>query len=62
MEYGDLENVSNTSFNEGKIEGKIEEKRKIARKMLAENIPVDLISKLTALTMIEIETLKDNDD
>jgi predicted transposase/invertase (TIGR01784 family) len=42
---------------EGKIEGKIEEKQSIAKGMLAEKLPLELIVKLTDLTFAEIEKL-----
>ena len=48
-------------IREGKIEGMKEgeksEKLKIARKMLAENMPIEMISKVTELKKEEIENL-----
>ena len=38
--------------------GGIEEKRKIAQNMLAENIAMDIISRMTGLTIEEIEKIK----
>ncbi len=61
LEYWELKNVMDTSFEEGKIEGKvegkIEEKQSIAKGMLAEKLPLELIIKLTGLTAVEIESL-----
>ena len=42
---------------EGKAEGRAEEKMDNARKMKADNMPTDLISKYTGLTIEEIEAL-----
>jgi predicted transposase/invertase (TIGR01784 family) len=42
---------------DGKKEGKIEEKQAIAKSMLAENLPLELIIKLTGLTEEEIQNL-----
>ncbi len=48
-------------IREGKIEGMKEgeksEKLKIAKKMLAENMPIEMISKVTELKKEEIENL-----
>jgi predicted transposase/invertase (TIGR01784 family) len=44
-----------------KVEGKLEGKQEIARGMLAENLPIELIVKLTGLTPAEIENLTDED-
>ncbi|WP_428667936.1 Rpn family recombination-promoting nuclease/putative transposase [Runella sp.] len=43
---------------EGKLEGKIEGKIEIARNALAENIPLDIISRLTGFTIEELTKLK----
>lgn len=43
--------------SEGKIEGKIEEKIETAKKMLAEEMDINLIIKITGLTKDEIEKL-----
>ncbi|CDA30431.1 putative uncharacterized protein [Clostridium sp. CAG:492] len=42
---------------EGRSEGKIEEKIEIAKKMLAEEMDINLIIKITGLTKDEIEKL-----
>ena len=39
------------------LEGKLEEKREIARNMLKEGLPLDLIIKLTDLTKEDIENI-----
>jgi len=72
--YRDLKNVIDTAIAEGKtegrmigliegkteglIEGKIEGKIEIARNAIAENIPIDIIIRLTGLTEEELEKLK----
>ena len=43
---------------EGKLEGKLEEKVEIARAMLCEKLPVDLIIRITNLQKEDIEALK----
>jgi predicted transposase/invertase (TIGR01784 family) len=49
--------VFTKGIEQGKIEGKLEEKRLIAKGMLAEEIPVEIIAKLTGLTPTEIQNL-----
>lgn len=43
---------------EGKKEGKIEGKIEIARNAIAENIPMDIIIRLTGLAVEELGKLK----
>ncbi len=43
---------------EGKIEGKKEKSIEIAKKMLKEKVPVEMIEKFTELSKEEIEKLK----
>jgi predicted transposase/invertase (TIGR01784 family) len=65
-QYRDLNNVLATSFEEGMIEGerkgmikgKIEGKIEVARNLLKENMPIDIVAKLTGLSEKEIEKLK----
>ncbi|MCB1192544.1 MAG: hypothetical protein KDK90_19015, partial [Leptospiraceae bacterium] len=57
MEYWDMNNVVESSFEKGKIEGKIEEKIEIAKELKKNNIGTDIISKSTGLTIEEIEKL-----
>ncbi len=45
-------------FDEGIQKGKLEEKRLIARGMLAEGLGIEIIAKLTSLSVQEIENLK----
>ncbi|MEI7796396.1 MAG: hypothetical protein WCI06_07140 [Methylococcaceae bacterium] len=45
-------------FDEGIQKGKLEEKRLIARGMLAEGLGIEIIAKLTNLSVQEIENLK----
>ena len=59
-------NVINTSFEEGeqigiekgKVEGKIEGKIETACNMLKDEMPIELISKYTGMTVEEISNLK----
>jgi predicted transposase/invertase (TIGR01784 family) len=65
LEYWEVKNVMDASFEEGKIEGKIEgieegkkaEKMEIAKKMLQKKSDIVLIMELTGLTEVEIESL-----
>jgi predicted transposase/invertase (TIGR01784 family) len=65
-QYRDLNNVLATSFEEGMIEGerkgmikgKIEGKIEVARNLLKENMPIDIVARLTGLSEKEIEKLK----
>ncbi|MFI3189097.1 hypothetical protein BCS42_11690 [Crenothrix sp. D3] len=63
MEYSEVKNVNDTAFNDGEKSGiKKGEKigiEKIAKGMLAEKLPLELIVKLTGLTLAEIENLSD---
>ena len=43
---------------EGRVEGRVEEKTEIAKNMLKENVEKTLISKVTGLSLEEIENLK----
>ena len=43
--------------DQGRKEGKAEEKLEIAKKMLAEKVDIDFITKITGLTKEEIEKL-----
>jgi predicted transposase/invertase (TIGR01784 family) len=65
MEYSDVKNVNDTAFEDGEKAGiKIgieKEKKLIAKGMLAEKFPLELIVKLTGLTPAEIENLRDED-
>ena len=46
---------------EGKMEGKIEGKIETAKKMLAKNMPEELIAEVTALPLEQIKALKKED-
>jgi len=52
--YRDLKNVIDTS----KMEGKLEEKIEVALKAIEENLPINVISRLTGLSEAEIQKLK----
>ncbi|MBN2695234.1 Rpn family recombination-promoting nuclease/putative transposase, partial [bacterium] len=60
--YRDLHNVIDTAENEGfkkgKEEGKIEGKIEIIKEMLLDEMPLEKISKITKLSIEEIENLK----
>ena len=43
---------------DGKLEGRVEEKTEIAKNMLKENVEKTLISRVTGLSLEEIENLK----
>ncbi|WP_239649685.1 Rpn family recombination-promoting nuclease/putative transposase, partial [Methylocucumis oryzae] len=72
LEYWDVENVSETAFEDGlnkgivkglaqgRIEGQREAQQIIAKTMLAEGLSVELITKITGLSFSEIEQLKVN--
>ena len=61
VEYSEVKNVSDTSFEEGEkigIEkGKLEEKHAIARGMLAKSFDLETVSELTGLSRSEVERL-----
>ena len=42
---------------EGKIEGKIEEKKETARKLLEQNVDIEIVMKATGLTKEKIEEI-----
>jgi len=62
LEYWEVKNVMDTSFEEGKMEGKIEgitqEKENIAQMMLLADEPIDKIIRYTQLSILQIEALK----
>jgi len=58
MEKGIKEGIKE-GIKKGKKEGKIEEKKEIAIKMIHEKIDEEIISKVTNLSLDEIEKLKD---
>jgi len=43
---------------EGKLEGKLEEKLEIAKAMLLEKLPVDLIIRITNLSKEQVEAIQ----
>jgi predicted transposase/invertase (TIGR01784 family) len=57
IQYWDVKNVTDTAFKDGKQEGRYEEKMEIVKGMLAEKLQLELIAKLTGLTLAEIENL-----
>ena len=54
----DQYNIEKTGFERGKSEGRLDEKKEIARKMLKDNLDLELIMQYTSLTKEEIESLK----
>ncbi len=64
LEYAEVKNVSDTSFEEGVNKGKFEGKYEIARNMLAKGFELTMVSELTGLTLAEINVLcsKNQDD
>jgi predicted transposase/invertase (TIGR01784 family) len=67
-DYWDLTNVLNSAEKrgiakgktEGRAEGRAEEKLSVACKMKAENLPVDMISRMTGLSIEEINAISLN--
>ena len=57
LEYWEVKNVMDTSFEEGKIEGKIEGKTEVARALKRQQIAIDIIMATTGLTQQEVEKL-----
>ncbi|KJV04946.1 Rpn family recombination-promoting nuclease/putative transposase [Methylocucumis oryzae] len=61
LEYWDVENVSETAFedglNKGLVRGRAEAQQAMAKTMLAEGLGVELIAKITGLSSSEIEQL-----
>jgi predicted transposase/invertase (TIGR01784 family) len=61
IEYSEVKNVSDTSFEDGfgkgELKGKMEEKKEIAKNMLAKGFDLKIISELTDLSGAEIEKL-----
>lgn len=57
LEYSEVKNVSDTSFEEGKLEGKTEEKYNTAKALKNKQCPIDFIMEITGLTEKEIESL-----
>jgi predicted transposase/invertase (TIGR01784 family) len=59
-----LTNVLNSAekrgIAKGKTEGRAEEKLSVACKMKAENLPVDMISRMTGLSIEEINAISLN--
>lgn len=55
--YRDINNAINTAKAEAKAEGKAEANMDNARKMKADGMPAELISKYTSLSIDEIEKL-----
>ena len=53
--------VCDAAFKDGFIQGKAEIEKKVAKKMLALNFAIDMISRVTGLTECEIENLTDED-
>lgn len=52
--YRDLKNTLDTAKEEGREEGRMEEKSEVALRCAWENMPAELIAKVTGLTVEEI--------
>ena len=53
-----MQNAKEEGLEEGRAEGSKQEKIEIAKNMLKDNMPIDVIVKYTNLTEEEIENLK----
>ena len=53
-----MNSIKNEGYENGKQDGKNEEKLEIAKNLLSENIDISVISKLTGLSIEEINNLK----
>jgi hypothetical protein len=51
VEYSEVQNVSDTSFNDGKIEGELSKALEITKNLLAVNIAVEIIAQTTGLSL-----------
>ena len=47
-----------TAYDDGKADGKLEEKLEIARNLKQEGFPIEMIEKVTGLSIEEIRLLK----
>jgi predicted transposase/invertase (TIGR01784 family) len=47
---------------EGKLEGELQEKTKIALNMMRENMPLEVIARLTGLAIDRLQHLRSNED
>ncbi len=56
--YRDLINSFDTAHKKGRIEGKLEEKIEIAKLSIVQGIEIEMIAKITGLSVVEIESLK----
>lgn len=57
LEYWEVKNVMETSFEEGKIEGKIEGKSEVAALLKQQGVTIEVIMASTGLTLDEIDKL-----
>ena len=57
-EQASIEYAQNEGYRQGEAKGKVERNIEIAKNMLKENINIELISKVTGLSLEEIENLK----
>ena len=58
MNEWDIQNAKDLAVREGREEGRAEEKSSVARKMLEDGLPLEMISKYTGLNQEQIESLK----
>jgi predicted transposase/invertase (TIGR01784 family) len=60
LTYWELKGVVDTAYDDGKADGKLEEKLEIARNLKQEGFPIEMIEKVTGLSVEEINLLKLN--
>jgi predicted transposase/invertase (TIGR01784 family) len=58
LTYWELKGVVDTAYDDGKADGKLEEKLEIARNLKQEGLPIEMIEKVTGLSIEEIKHLK----
>ncbi len=57
LTYWELKGVVDTAYDDGKADGKLEEKLEIARNLKQEGFPIEVIEKVTGLSVEEIKQL-----
>jgi predicted transposase/invertase (TIGR01784 family) len=58
MQYWEMTSAIDTAYDDGVVQGKEHERLNTAKKMMAENLDIQLISQITGLSISEIENLK----
>jgi predicted transposase/invertase (TIGR01784 family) len=57
LTYWELKGVVDTAYDDGKADGKLEEKLEIAQNLKQEGFPIEIIEKVTGLSIEEIKQL-----